>query len=339
MPVRSIVTKNRGDLNVITPDLIGKKFKDFTPGAAIGLSLARSLTEGTTQNALGLKHGGHERVLDRMGYLKTERPCTFREEGKWIVLKVRGGELRYPRPDNLVTLGKDKFEKGESICCAYNTSSPISKLNSLINLMKARGSAGLRYFEKDNILVSDCYAYEDGIIKYVETPEGDFEVKVGSRTYQYNPNCMYYFPDGAEVKKFDRICSGVVNMNHVISELGTNLNDIYLIFRKQFYTLTDNGFLKSGISDLGATQEEIIELLFTGLTNITYNPETAGIDEIEYQGTQTAVLSKKSFYTVLSYGYSSRIIGKALKGEVNLGNDVMTSVILSLLLNNKLDQD
>lgn len=57
VPVRSILSKNKGDLNVVTPDLISTFFKDFTPGAAIGLSFARSLTEGTTQSALGLKHG------------------------------------------------------------------------------------------------------------------------------------------------------------------------------------------------------------------------------------------------------------------------------------------
>ena len=54
VPVRSIVTKRKGNLSVITPDLIGKKFKDFTPGAAIGLSFATSFTESTTQGALGL---------------------------------------------------------------------------------------------------------------------------------------------------------------------------------------------------------------------------------------------------------------------------------------------
>ena len=63
----------------------------------------------------------------------------------------------------------------------------------------------------------------------------------------------------------------------------------------------------------------------------------AQIENIEYQGTQTSVLSKKSFYTVLSYGYSSRVVSKALRGELNLGNDVMTGVILGLLLNNQLD--
>ena len=339
VPVRSIVTKKTGDLNVVTPDLIGKKFKDFTDGAAIGLSFATSLTESTTQTALGLKHGGNERVISREGYLKIDRPCTFREEGKWFYLKVRGkkDELRFPRPDNLVTLNKDSFEPGESICCAYHTVSPINKLNCLISLMRAIGSRGMRYYEKDNVIISDCYAYEDGTIKYVENSAGNIEVHIGSHSYQYNPECMYYFPDGAEVKKFDRICSGVVNMNHVVSAFGKNLNDIYLIFRKQFYTLTDDDFIKTGITSLSGTQEELIEMLFTGLINITYDHENSEIENIDYRGTSASVLNRKSFYTVLSYGYSSKTVQKALKGEVNLSGDVMTETILGLLLNNKLD--
>ena len=339
VPVRSIVTKKIGNLSVVTPDLIGKKFKDFTDGAAIGLSFATSLTEGTTQSALGLKHGGHARVISREDYLKIDKPCTFREEGKWIYLKVRGkgSELKFPRPDNLVTLGKDTFDAGESICCAYNTTSPIIKLNNLISLMKAIRSKGKRYFEKDNVILSDCYAYEDGVIKYIEDDLGNLEIQIGSYKYQYNPQCMYYFPDGAQVKKFDRICSGVINMDHVVESLGTNLNDIYLIFRKQFYTLTDDGFLKTGVSSLHSTQEELIELLFAGLINVTFDPESAKIEDIKYQGTQQSVLNRKSFYTVLSYGYSSRIVSKALKGDLNLSGDVMTETILGLLMNNKLD--
>lgn len=337
VPVRSIISKFSGDTNIVTPDLIGKKFKDFTSGAAIGLSFATSLTEDITQGALGLKHGGHERVLDPMGYLIAPSNCTFREEGRFIYLKTRAGELKYPRPDNLVTMGKDKFEKGERVCCAYNTSSPIARLNSLISLMKARGSAGIRYYEKDSILVSDCYAYEDGVIKYVESKAGNIEVHIGSKVYLYNPNCMYYLPEGSKVKKHDRICSGIVSMNHVVSELGNNINEIYQIFRKQFYTLQDQGFLSTGITSLSSTQEEIIELLFTGLTKTVYDPEEDTIEEIDYLGSEKSVLGKKSFYNVLSYGYSSRIVSKALKGEVNLSSDTMTETILGLLLTNKLD--
>ena len=50
-------------------------------------------------------------------------------------------------------------------------------------------------------------------------------------------------------------------MSNVISELGKDrLNDIYLIFRKQFYTLTDGGFAKWW-SSLSSTQEDIIEVV------------------------------------------------------------------------------
>lgn len=178
----------------------------------------------------------------------------------------------------------------------------------------------------------------DGVIHYKETKEGDIEVWISDTQYNYNPDCMYYFPDGTEVKKFQRISSGVCNMNHVIAELGSNINDIYLIFRKQFYTLTDGGFVSTGLSDLHATQEELIELLFTGLTDVSVDPETQKIEDIQYLGTQSGVLNKKSFYTVLSYGYSSRVVSKALKGELNLSGDVMTETILGLLLNNKLDE-
>ena len=336
VPVRSIITKFKGDLETVTPDLIGTKFK-FTDGAAIGLSFSSSLTESTTQSALKLKHGGKERVLSQDGYLKAPKQCTFREDGKWIVLKTRTGELKYPRPDNLVTLDKTEFEKDENVCCAYSTTSPIYKLNALIELMKARRSNGQRYFEKDKIIVSDCYALNDGVISYTEDKRGNMVVKIGDVEYQYNPQCMYYFPDGAAVKKYDRICSGVINMQHVVNVFGPDINAIYLVFRKQFYTLVDGGFVKTGLSNLHSVQEELIELLFTGLIKVDYDPVKDKIEEIEYQGNNTAVLNKKSFYTILSYGFSSKVVGKALKGDLNLDGDVMTDTVLGLLLNDKIN--
>lgn len=277
-------------------------------------------------------------IINQEGYLRAPKQCEFREEGRWIYLKVRGGELKYPRPDNWVGTGQTKFEKGDLIGTAYNTTSPIYKLNALIKLMRAKGSDGTRYFEKDNVIVSDCYAPKSGTIKYKETKEGDIEVWIDDIQLDYNPLVQYYFPDGTEVKKLQRICSGVCNMNHIITQLNNNLNDIYLVFRNQFYTLTDGGFVSTGLSDLHATQEELIELLFTGLTDVGVDPETQKIEDIQYLGTQSGVLNKKSFYTVLSYGYSSRVVSKALKGELNLSGDVMTETILGLLLNNKLDE-
>ena len=44
-----------------------------------------------------------------------------------------------------------------------------------------------------------------------------------------------------------------------------------------------------------------------------------------------------SFYTILSYGWSGRVVKKALQGEAGLKNDLMTETVLGLLLNDKLD--
>ena len=338
VPVRSVITKFKGNVHQVTPDLIGKKFNDFTDGAAIGYSFGTSLTEAITQGALALKHGGHERVLSADAYLSIDKPCTFREEGKWIYLKVRGKELKFPRPDNLVTLDKDKFEAGEHICCAYHTVSPINKLNSIIALVKAIGSNGLRYYEKDTVILSDCYCLKEGTIHYVEDEAGNINVEIGGETYQYNPNCMYYFPDGAHVEKFDRICSGLVNMEHVTRALGSNINDIYLVFRKQFYTLNQKDFVQTGITSLNSVQEEIIEMLFASAIKVTYDLDSDKIEEIQYQGSQQAVLNRESFFTTLSYGYANRAITKALKGNSNLSDDVMTETVIGLLMNNRLDK-
>lgn len=336
VPVRSIVTKKKGDLSVVTPDLIGTKF-NISEGTAIGLSFATSLTEGTTQGALGLKHGGHERVIDKSGYLKAPKACTFREEGNWVYLKVRGGELKYPRPVNIVTLGRDKFEAGESVFCSYNSVSPILNVNLLIELVRANASKGKRYFEKENIIKSECYAYEDGVIHYNEVSGGEIDVQIGNHHYEYNPKCTYYFPDGATVKKFDRICSGLVDMNFVTNVFGNDINSVYTIFRKQFYSITDRDYLTTGLSDLHATQEELVELLFTGLILKNYDPTTFKLEQLEYRGLRNSVLGRKSFYTVLGFGYSSQVVAKAIKGEINLTDDVMTETILGLLINDKLD--
>ena len=54
-------------------------------------------------------------------------------------MKVRGGELRYPRPDNWVVVPKQKYAAGDLMGTAYHTTSPVYKLNAVISLMKAKG--------------------------------------------------------------------------------------------------------------------------------------------------------------------------------------------------------
>lgn len=333
VPVRSVITKfNEHD--IVTPDCLSLRYKDLAPGSGIGASFGTSVTEAITQSALGLKHGGHERIIAEEGYLYAPKACKVREDGKFLVLECKGSELKYPRPENFVMGLQDSYKAGDIVGTAYNTSSPIIKLNSLIKLMKATGARGKRYFEKDNVLVSECYAYKDGIIHYKEDKNGDIVVEIGGDRYQYNPMCMYYFPDGAEVKKYQRICSGVVNMPLVIKKLDNNIQDIYIIFRKQFYTLQDGSYLKEGLNP-NSLQEELCEMLFISLINVQTDGKQ--IQDIEYLGTNSGIMNSSSFYTMMSYGYSSRVIQRAMRGETEIKRDVMTEVVLPLILTNKLD--
>ena len=342
VPVRSIVKKRTGDINMVTPDLLSKRFlqASFPNNSALGLSAGTSFSESTTQSILGLKHGGHERIQDLTGNLYAEKDCTVREEGKWLILKVRGGEQKFPRPSNWVAMPKGKYSAGELIGTAYNSTSPVYKLNAVIKLMNAKGSSGIKYYEKDKVVIADCYSYNEGKIKYVEDKEGRIEVYIGDTRYAYSPESMYYFPEGTVIKKYQRFCSGVANMRQVSSDLGSDIDGIFNIFRKQYYSLTSASYQKNGVVSPGDMQEEIVELVFTGLTNPKYvdgNPENK-LEELEYLGTQNAILNRKSFFTTLSYGWSNKIIGKALSGEIELENDVMTDTILGVLMNDKLDK-
>lgn len=335
--VRSIITKFKQP-DIVTPDCLSLNYKDLTPESAIGVSFGTSITEAITQGALGLKHGGHERQLNQTGVLYAPKAIKeLREEGKFLYLVPQSGdELKYPRPENLVLTPAKKFKAGDIIGTAYNTTSPIVKLNSLIKLMRATGDRGKRYYEKDDIIVSECYAYEPGEIHYTEDKSGDIKVEIGGIRYICNPQCMYYYPDGTKIEKYQRFASGVADMSRVISRLKDNIRDIYIIFRNQFYTLVDGDYVTKGLSP-HSNQEELCEMLFISLLNVDYDEAQDKIQDIQYLGTNSGIMNNNSFYTMLSYGYSSRVISKALRGEAVLKNDVMTDTILGLLINNKLD--
>lgn len=280
---------------------------------------------------------GHERVLDKSGFFKAPEGCRLIEDPDWLILSCRGGkELRYPKPTNFVLNFKSKYSKGDTIGAAYRTTSPVYTLNCLIKLMRARGSDGSRYYEKDNVLVTDCYAYESGTIHYIKDKDtGEILVKIGDIYYDYNPEAMYYYPDGAEIKQYERFCSGVCNIRKVTNDLQDPAR-IYTIFRRQFYESSSNSYAKDKIITDGDNREEIVELTYASLTHTEIMSD--GTYDIDYKGVHSGIMDNDSFYTLLSYGYSGRVVSKALKGDVELKDDSSTRTILGLLLTNKLDE-
>ena len=88
----------------------------------------------------------------------------------------------------------------------------------------------------------------------------------------------------------------------------------------------------------GDMQEEIVELIFTGLLGVERDKDGA-ISSVSYLGNQGSILNRKSFFTTISYGWSGKSIGRAFRGETDLERDAMTETILGLLVNNKLDDN
>lgn len=205
--------------------------------------------------------------------------------------------------------------------------------------MRARVSAGVRYFEKDVMIVSDCYAIADGVIHYEVDNRGEMTVKIGAYEYDYNPKCMYYYPDGTAIKKYQRICSGIVNINRVMREFGPDIQSSYLIFRNQMYSIIDKGFREKGVLGPGSLQEEILEMIFISLSDADFDKATKRIKSLEFIGTNRGIMNKDSFYTVLSWGNARQAVQKAIRGDLKMKGDLMTETILGLLLNDKLDEE
>jgi hypothetical protein len=336
VPVRSIVTKSK-EFSIVTSDLISSLYYfDMKDNDAIGISFSSSLTQSLTQKSLSLKHGGHERVLDRSAFFRAPENCTVISDPKWLILSCRGGkELKYPKSTNFVFNDKPKYDKGELIGTAYKSVSPIYALNCVIKMMRARGSEGSRYYEKDNVLVSDCYAYEAGDIHYEYDDQiEDFVVRIGSTYYDYEPQALYYFPDGAHVEQYQRFCSGVSNIRKVTSDLN-DTSKVYQIFRNQFYESTSGSFKSKGVISDDDNNEEIAELTYMSLSSVSVNDD--GLKDVEYKGVHSGIMDNDSFFTLLSYGYSSKVVSRALKGDIELKGDASTNTVLGLLLNNKLD--
>lgn len=282
--------------------------------------------------------GGHERVIDESGILRAPEGCRLDSSNpNWIILKCRAGkELKYPKPSNFVENTKDKYQRDDIIGTAYRTTSPIYQLNALIKLMRAKGSDGSRYFEKDNVLISDCYCLESGEIHYVMDSDGDIKVTIGGREYYYQDEAMYYYPDGTFINKYQRFCSGVVDIAKVAGEL-SDINDIYQIFRSQFYELSSKSFKKNKIVSDSDNREELVEMVFTSLTKVK-SDGIGGVDA-NFLGVAKSIKGSDSFYTLLSYGEAGRVVRKALDNKVELQGDIMTNTILGILLNNQLDDN
>lgn len=326
--VRSIVSKSsKLRKNTFTGDLLSNPDKyEYHNGNNIGVSMITSLTEGLTQGALKLKHGGNLKIMYIGSQLIAPYDCELDDSGEYfLTVKEIGGEGRvrtYLKPSNWTKSfsPKDRYKEGDSLGYAYLVSTPVAHLQQLIAFVRARSAAPKKPYEKNIIkpMFSQCYAVNNGKVHF-NVDNNSPKLMIGDKEYKINPSCMYYVYDGQEVSEMDRICNGTLDMSYVFDHYGKDEITPFYYFRDQFNRL------------MPGIVSELIEFLY--VLTINRNEE----DEICIDGVVSSIHDKSSFFTRVAFQDAQKSFKKLGPEGIDLGDDPMSSMVLPLLLNNSLD--
>lgn len=276
----------------------------YTKGAHIGVGMMTALSEANTQGGLELKHVGKLINLDSVPFVWTmNKPGTIKEiSDRKLVIESGGTEYVYCIP---VTCDKtSKMEvgtivnKGDILFYSTNERRPNWKFLMIASLLGAAVPSQSLPFK------TNAYAFEDGKIEYQWKGNGKVLVRVGNMPWCLTDDtCIYYYPNGAEVKKFDRIGDCIQDP--------AKLSDIPDI-GEQFYLFHDQFLTAWG----GEESAEIIEMVFFCMRN---HGAIMPVSKI--------MKNERSMISSLNFGYCSKVI-KDFYGK-DIGNDFLTQFILN----------
>lgn len=310
--VRSILTS---DKNYLTPDMIST-FNQITFDVDgvdhKGTSFMMSLTESTTQKGLSLKHGGMLRSVLTENRMYASMDCELKLYDKYFELIYPDGYVgRFPRTKSMVFNKADKFTKGMLICQLGKLHTFSYVLDCVIKLCKAVGRVTLADV-KNNINFQRCISTRDGVIRY-NFEEGYYTI--GTERINIMEDTLYFYPDGEEVTFGTKFCSGIENVQGLMSTL--IYIESYQIFRAQFR------FLMPHIA------EEIIESLFYLITN-----RNDGV----FLGVLQSNTKNTSLIPNIAFGYAKKGLIRAAVGKSEIKQDTYSnSLINPFLVNDMMD--
>jgi hypothetical protein len=317
--VRSVITSTL-PAGVITKDMTSNKF-DYKDGDRIGMTNITSFTESLTQAGLALKHGGNLMTLSDQEELLAPDEGKVSSDDHWVYFTNSKGKVyKYPKAEHWTVSFKEGgvYKKGELVGCNYKHVTPsMTGLVPLIMLLKAKGTVGHKSFEKLKPTASDCYAREDGEIHYTyDSKSGEYKVFIGSDEYYYSPDCQYIFADGQKVKKYDRICSGVydmqVGLEHYIDPV-----ELYYFFRKQFKEYMN-------------INDDLIEFVYRLSISKTED------NRLQMQSVLKNIYGSESFYKSLAFADARKSFEKIGYKGIDFVADPFTQVMLPLIVNNEI---
>lgn len=286
---------------------------------AFGLRTMTSLTEQFTQMGLSLKHSGSFVEVPMQNRLITRSDihglAMKGDDNKTLVVKSPEGKILsvYPLPNKFDILYPEVKGKGHHLGTTLATSSAGLNLDIMIKIMGSRSAMIDEGLAKNVIHLSPCYAPISGVINY-NFESGTFSI--GSNDMgTILPHAVYYYPQGAKVEKYDKICSDPISPAWYLKK-GYPLEDVYQMFRKEFRELAGN------------VTEELFEVLFHAL--IHKDPKTG---EIEYLGSYRSMTKgSTSFFAQLSFERGKSAISKLAAGELKFEDDMFTRNILDFMI-------
>lgn len=314
--VRSLVTSTLPS-GTITRDMLSTII-DYKVGSKVGMNLISSLTEQLTQGGLALKHGGNLFNLDPTEAIKApDKGKLVLTEDK-ILLECKTNTYEWPRGSMFVQnyiRDNNVYNEGEILGRNYHPVTPAYKLDSIIKLCSARTTNSKKKFANNKKVVSECYAINDGTITY-DYSNGYPIVRIDNIEYTYNPDALYYYPAGSKVKKYDRICTGTLDMNSMVYKV-TDYVELYYFFRKQFEELLD-------------VSNELIEFIYILLV------KDLGDNNLEIKSVMKNIHGSESFFKSLAFGDARKSFQKIDYEGMDFVADPITAVMLSMVMNDQI---
>lgn len=220
---------------------------------SIGTDCAFGFTEKLTQGALALKHGS-PLYLPSKEVLKSVTDGRVSDiDDKFIYVELGNVKYKYVKPKKIILTDNSKgnnFSKG-AVLFYLDEEVHIENKTERINVFMDSFSK-TEHVKKSEIRRAHCYAPKDGVIIY------DLDkniVKIGDVELPFSQDEVYYYPEGYKVKKGDRICSGVMDMELYRPLMNNDVGWLFYLFKDQIVYILNND----------STIVEVYEIVFKGI--------------------------------------------------------------------------
>lgn len=159
-----------------------------------------------------------------------------------------------------------------------------------------------------------CYAPRSGIISY-PTP---YVIKIGDMSIPVNTREVYFYPEGYEVEKGERFCSGLLDLHQFLLRNGRT-QDTFDAMKKQIAEISSKKLILKGDEWSSSSRSEVLELVYKSLVGSNFSA-------------RRKYTAAENFIQRMDYGDNRKGLATFFKNAENNVIDIHDSVILPLVL-------